>query len=105
MLPRSMDITGKEAGLAAQARMFSEQIKKVKGRMSPKRVTLMGVNQLRKNPGVMYGPTETEPGGEALKFYCFSADTLLVIEEGFVLASEAMDYMQESPARLHSETG
>lgn len=105
MLPRSMDITGKEAGLAAQARMFSEQIKKVKGRMSPKRVTLMGVNQLRKNPGVMYGPSETEPGGEALKFYCFSADTLLVTDEGFALADEAAKRMQASPSRLHGETG
>ena len=70
MLPGIAD--EKEEGdksLALQARMFSDGLKRVKGMMRTKRIVVLGVNQLRKVPMAMYGPTETEPCGDALKFY------------------------------------
>lgn len=70
MLPKQTE--DKEEGdksLASQARMFSEGIKRVKSLMRPKRVVVLGINQLRKIPMAMHGPTEDEPCGQALKFY------------------------------------
>ena len=69
MLPERLDVDDPGAGMAAQARMFSEQLRRVKGRLKAKRIAVVGVNQLRKAPGVMYGSPEYEPGGEALRFY------------------------------------
>lgn len=69
MLPERMDDEDAKSGMAAQARMFSEQIKRIKGRLASKRIIIVGVNQLRQRPGVMYGSPEYEPGGDALKFY------------------------------------
>lgn len=69
MLPENLDVDDPKSGLGAQARMFSEQLKRVKGKMAPKRITIMGVNQLRLRPMTMMGNPEYEPGGEALKFF------------------------------------
>lgn len=70
MLPNSADEKEEgDKGLALQARMFSEGIKRVKSAMRRKRIVVLGVNQLRAVPMAMYGPTETEPCGVALKFY------------------------------------
>lgn len=70
MNPQSMD--DKEDGdnsLGLQARMFSKQIPRIKTKMKKKRIVIVGINQIRENIGVMYGPTEREPCGNALKFF------------------------------------
>lgn len=69
MLPERMDVDDPGSGMAAQARMFSEQIKRIKGKMRAKRIALIAVNQLRKAPAVMFGNPEYEPCGEAPKYY------------------------------------
>lgn len=70
MLPeRLSDDEDAGAGMAAQARMFSEQIKRVKGRLASKRICIVGVNQLRKAPAVRYGNPNYEPCGETLKYF------------------------------------
>lgn len=69
MNPESMD--EKEDGdnsLGLQARMFSKQIPRIKTKLKKKRIVIVGINQIRENIGVMYGPTEREPCGNALKF-------------------------------------
>lgn len=88
MLPERLDDEDAGAGMAAQARMFSEQIKRIKGRMSSKRIIIVGVNQLRQRPAVMYGSPEYEPCGDALKFYCMTGDTVLYTEKGMLTAEE-----------------
>lgn len=69
MLPARLDEDDAGAGMAAQARMFSEQLKRVKGRMAPKRIIVMAINQLRLRPATMFGNPEYEPCGEAPKFF------------------------------------
>ena len=91
MLGEKLDDEDKNAGMAAQARMFSEQLRRVKGRMAAKRIAVVGVNQLRQRPGVMYGSPEYEPCGDALKYFCMTGDTLLFSEAGMLTADE-MDY-------------
>lgn len=70
MVPRQAD--EKEEGdksLALAARMHSREIPRIKGAMRAKRVIILGINQLRTNPGQMFGNPEQEPGGGALKFF------------------------------------
>jgi RecA/RadA recombinase len=69
MLPEVQDVDDPNSAIAVQARMFSDQLKRVKGRMKSKRIAVIGINQLRKVPMAMYGPSEQEPCGEALKLY------------------------------------
>lgn len=69
MLPEKQDVDDPGSAMAMQARMFSEQIKRIKGKLRSKRIAIVGVNQLRLRPAVMFGNPEYEPGGEALKFF------------------------------------
>lgn len=68
LLPESMDADDPKSGVAAQARAFSTNLPRVKGRLRAKRVALLGINQLREKPMVMYGEPMYEPGGQALRF-------------------------------------
>jgi len=68
LLPKSMDTDDPKAGMALQAREFSRHLPRIKGRLRAKRVALIGINQLREKPGVMYGDPLYEPGGQALRF-------------------------------------
>lgn len=69
MLPEKQDVDDPNSSIGMQARMFSDQIKRVKGKLRSKRIAVVGINQLRLKPMVMYGSPEYEPGGEALKFF------------------------------------
>lgn len=68
MNPTSKDEDEQDNSLAAQARMFSKNLPRVKGYLVSKKVALIGINQLRDVPMAMYGPKEQEPGGKALRF-------------------------------------
>lgn len=68
LLPTSMDEDDPKAGMALQAREFSKNIPRVKGKLRAKRVALIGINQLRIAPAQMFKDPNYEPGGEALKF-------------------------------------
>ncbi len=68
MNPTSNDKEDGDNSLALQARMFSKHLPRVKGRLAPKMVAVIGINQLRAVPMAMYGPKESEPAGQALKF-------------------------------------
>jgi hypothetical protein len=68
MNPTSKDEDEQDNSLAAQARMFSKNLPRVKGYLASKKVALIGINQLRDVPMAMFGPKEQEPGGKALRF-------------------------------------
>ena len=63
LIPEGLDDDDPNNGLAIQARMYSKNFPRVKGRLRKKRICLLGVNQLRAIPMNMYGPKETEMCG------------------------------------------
>jgi RecA/RadA recombinase len=67
MFPEKLDEDDKGAGLAAVARMFSENVPRVLSKLKRKGVAIIGVNQLRLRP-MAQGNPEYEPAGEAVKF-------------------------------------
>lgn len=64
-----MEGTIGEQIIGLQARLMSQALRKLTGFISKTRTVAIFVNQLRENIGNIYGPTETTPGGRALKFY------------------------------------
>jgi RecA/RadA recombinase len=68
MNPDYKDDEESDNSLALAARMFSKNLPRVKGYLASKKVAVIGVNQLRDVPMAMYGPSESEPCGKALKY-------------------------------------
>lgn len=97
MLPEKQDVDDPNSAIAVQARMFSDQLKRVKGRMRAKRIAVIGVNQLRMVPMAMYGPSESEPGGVALKLF---SDVRLRMASRANPKPGAKGQLEEEPAVL-----
>ncbi|MGH2723262.1 MAG: recombinase RecA [Actinomycetota bacterium] len=70
LVPRA-EIEGEmgDSHMGLQARLMSQAMRKLAGSLSRFDTTAMFINQLREKIGVVFGPTETQPGGRALKFY------------------------------------
>jgi recombination protein RecA len=58
-----------DAHMGLQARLMSQALRKITGTVSKTKTTVIFINQLRMNIGVMFGNPETTTGGRALKFY------------------------------------
>ena len=52
-----------------QARLMSQALRKLTGKISRSRTAVIFINQLREKIGVVFGNPEVTPGGRALKFY------------------------------------
>ena len=61
------DMGDRNVGL--QARLMSQAMRKLTGTISRTNPVCIFINQLREKIGVMFGPSETTTGGNALKFY------------------------------------
>lgn len=61
------DMGDKNVGV--QARLMSQAMRKLTGAIARTNTTCIFINQLREKIGVMFGPSETTTGGNALKFY------------------------------------
>ncbi len=61
------DMGDKNVGV--QARLMSQAMRKLTGTISRTNTCCIFINQLREKIGVMFGPSETTTGGNALKFY------------------------------------
>jgi len=58
-----------ERSVGLQARLMSQAMRKLTGTISRTNTCCIFINQLRDKIGVMFGPSETTTGGNALKFY------------------------------------
>jgi len=58
-----------EPTVGLQARLMSQALRRLTGYISKTKTVAIFVNQLREKIGTNYGPSETTPGGRALKFY------------------------------------
>lgn len=58
-----------DRNVGVQARLMSQAMRKLTSVISRTNTTCIFINQLREKIGVMFGPTETTTGGNALKFY------------------------------------
>ena len=58
-----------DRNVGTQARLMSQAMRKLTGAISRTNTCCIFINQLRDKIGVMFGPSETTPGGNALKFY------------------------------------
>lgn len=70
LVPRA-EIEGEMGDLhvGLQARLMSQACRKLAPVLGKTNTTLILINQLRSKIGVTYGPSETTPGGNAIKFY------------------------------------
>ena len=55
--------------LGLQARLMSQALRKLTGKLAKSNTCLIFINQIREKIGVMFGSPETTTGGRALKFY------------------------------------
>jgi len=58
-----------KGGMASQARLMSDGLRRTVGILGKSKVALIFINQVREKPGVRYGDPTTTPGGKSLKFY------------------------------------
>ncbi|MEA5454547.1 recombinase RecA [Sinomonas sp. JGH33] len=70
LVPRA-EIEGEmgDSHVGLQARLMSQALRKVTGRLNQTKTTAIFINQLREKIGVFFGSPETTTGGKALKFY------------------------------------
>lgn len=58
-----------QAQMGKQARLMSQALRKLTAVVARTNCTVIFINQIRMNIGVMFGSPETTPGGKALKFF------------------------------------
>ncbi len=58
-----------DSHMGLQARLMSQALRKLTGTISKSKTTVIFINQIRMQIGVMFGNPETTTGGRALKFY------------------------------------
>jgi recombination protein RecA len=70
LVPRA-EIEGEmgDTHVGLQARLMSQALRKLSGAIKQSNVAVVFTNQIREKVGVIYGSSETTPGGRALKFY------------------------------------
>lgn len=68
--PQEEDSEAGKMNVASLARFLTVELKKLTPVLAESNVTFIGINQLRENIGVMYGPNTSSPGGRALKHAC-----------------------------------
>lgn len=70
LVPRA-EIEGEmgDSFIGLQARLMSQALRKLAAAISKSKTCVVFVNQIRDKIGVMFGSSETTPGGRALKFY------------------------------------
>lgn len=65
--PSSNDEEDADHSLGVQARFFTQHLIRIKGRLAPKMIALVGMNHLSDIPMARFGPKQKEKGGNDLK--------------------------------------
>ncbi len=78
-----------DSHMGLQARLMSQALRKLTGIVSKTKSVIIFINQMRQKIGVMYGPTETTTGGNALKYY---ASVRLDVRRIEVLKKDNVEY-------------
>jgi recombination protein RecA len=68
--PMEVDAAIGKQNMAPMPRFLSTELKKLTPAVAEANVSMIFINQVRVNPGVMYGNPEDSPGGRALKHAC-----------------------------------
>jgi len=68
--PMEVDAAIGKQNMAPMPRFLSTELKKLTPAIADANVSMIFINQVRVNPGVMYGNPEDSPGGRALKHAC-----------------------------------
>ncbi len=69
-VPQELEAEVGKALMAAVARFLTVELKKLTPGIAEANVAMIAINQVRVNPGEMWGNPETTPGGKALKHAC-----------------------------------
>ncbi len=78
-----------DSHMGLQARLMSQALRKLTGIVSKTKSVIIFINQMRQKIGVMYGPSETTTGGNALKYY---ASIRLDVRRIEVLKKDNVEY-------------
>ena len=91
LIPKAMmEAQADQQFMALLARLMGANVKKIGQWANKKDALVIFINQLRDKPGSMFGPSQTTPGGHALKFHASlrvgltkrsSKKTLIMIED------------------------
>lgn len=81
-----------QSHVAQEARMWSQALRKLKGKMSKYNTTFLVTNQLREDPGKMFGNPVTTPMGRAIKFY---ADMRIEIKRREIYRKDSGDTRED----------
>ena len=69
-VPQEIEADVGKSLMAAVARFLTVELKKLTPGIAKANVAMIGINQVRVNPGQMFGNPEDTPGGKALKHAC-----------------------------------
>lgn len=69
-VPQEIEADVGKSLMAAVARFLTVELKKLTPGVAKSNVAMIGINQVRVNPGQMFGNPEDTPGGKALKHAC-----------------------------------
>lgn len=71
LVPKTrMEKDAEQMTVGVLARLLTDNLGKIAGEAQKNGVLVIFINQLRDKIGVMFGPTDTSPGGRALKHMC-----------------------------------
>jgi len=69
MLPEAREEDSSKSPQAMLARMFSDYVPLIRGKLARKRCSIIAINQIRERPGSMYGNPEYEPCGNTVRHH------------------------------------
>lgn len=91
---------GKEGYNTDKAIILSQAMRKITGLVSRENVLLFFTNQVRTDPGVMYGDPMTTPGGKAVKFHSSvrlkMRKSKAIKENGEIVGAEIRPYITKN---------